>query len=244
MTKKPMEKPLGTKEAMIVAAERRFALHGLEGASLRQIALDSNQRNESAAHYHFGSREGLIRAILGHRISTINARREKRLEEARRIPGGQISARAIASVVIYPMAEEIFSNWRNCYWIRFISQLFAIDKFSFFADEFESSSRALVQAYDLMGSIPGIDPIVLEARKQILRHDVVWGLARVEAISFHERRETCELHIANLVDMIAAGISVAPSKDTIRKAEALGKAVRNPLNSSGALTSSGDTPVA
>lgn len=219
-------KPLATKEAMIVAAERRFALHGLEGASLRQIALDSNQRNESAAHYHFGSREGLIRAILGHRISRINARREMRLEEAKRLPGGLIPPRAIASIVIYPMAEEIFSNWRQCYWIRFISQLFAIDKFSFFAEEFESSSRALVEAYDLLENIPGIDQTVLEARKEILRRDVVWGLARVEAFSFHESRETCELHIANLVDMIAAGISVAPSSDTIMKAEALRKADR------------------
>lgn len=214
-------KPLATKEAMIVAAERRFALHGLEGASLRQIALDSNQRNESAAHYHFGSREGLIRAILGHRISRINARREKRLEEAKRLSGGLVPPRAIASIVIYPMAEEIFSNWRQCYWIRFISQLFAIDKFSFFAQEFESSSRALVEAYDLLESIPGIDQTVLEARKEILRRDVVWGLARVEAISFHESRETCELHIANLVDMIAAGISVVPSSDTMMKADAL-----------------------
>lgn len=217
-------KPLATKEAMIVAAERRFSLHGLEGASLRQIALDSNQRNESAAHYHFGSREGLIRAILGHRISTINARRERRLEEARRLPSGLVPPRAIASIVIYPMAEEIFSNWRHCYYIRFISQLFAIDKFSFFADEFESSSRALVEAYELLESIPGIDQTVLEARKEILRRDVVWGLARVEAISFYESRETCELHIANLVDMIAAGISVVPSSDTMMKAEALRKA--------------------
>lgn len=222
-----MTKPLPTKEAMIVAAERRFALHGLEGASLRQIALEANQRNESAAHYHFGSREGLIRAILGYRISSINARREKRLEEARRVPAGLTSPSVIASLVIYPMAEEIFLNWRNCYWVRFISQLFAIDKFAFFADEFESSSRALVEAYDLMESIPGIDATVLEARKEILRRDVVWGLARVEAISFQESRETCELHIANLVDMIAAGISVVPSKDTILKAEALRIATGN-----------------
>ncbi|WP_340313944.1 TetR/AcrR family transcriptional regulator [Rhizorhabdus argentea] len=220
MTKTATVKPLGTKEAMIVAAERRFALHGLEGASLRQIAIDSGQRNESAAHYHFGSREGLIRAILGHRISTINARREKRLKAVNRSPGCPISPESIASIVIHPMADEIFSNWRNCYWVRFISQLFSIDKFKSFSEEFESYSPALVAAYDLMKTIPGVDPIVLKVRGEILRQDVVWGLSRVEAMSFHESREACELHIANLVDMIAAAISVVPSRNTILKVKA------------------------
>lgn len=206
---------------MIVAAERRFALHGLEGVSLRQIALDSGQRNESAAHYHFGSREGLIRAILDHRISELNRRREKLLDAAKRDQGGAISAHSIASIVILPMADEIFLNWRNCYWVRFISQLFAIDKFTYFAEEFESSSPALFEANSLMKTIPGIDQTVLEVRSDILRRDVVWGLSRVEAMSFQESRELCELHIANLIDMIAAGISAVPSTETLLKAKAL-----------------------
>ncbi|MEJ7925352.1 TetR/AcrR family transcriptional regulator [Sphingobium sp. AN641] len=217
-----MTKPLPTKEAMIVAAERRFAMHGLEGVSLRQIALDSGQRNESAAHYHFGSREGLIRAILDHRISALNRRREKLLEAAKREQGKSISPHSIASIVILPMADEIFLNWRNCYWVRFISQLFAIDKFTYFADEFESTSPALFEANGLMKTIPGIDPAILEVRSDILRRDVVWGLSRVEAMSFRESREMCELHIANLIDMIAAGISAVPSSDTLLKAKALG----------------------
>lgn len=219
-----MKKPLGTKEAMIVAAERRFALHGLEGTSLRQIAIDSGQRNESVAHYHFGSREGLIRAILSYRISSINERREQRLVEAKQGNKGAIPAETIAAVVILPMAEEIFINWRNCYWTRFISQLFAIDKFRFLAEEFEAKSPALAEAHELLAKIPGVAPAVLDVRREILRRDVVWGLSRVEEMSFHESAEMCELHIANLVDMIAAGISVAPSKDTLLKAQAVGRA--------------------
>ncbi|MEJ7935449.1 helix-turn-helix domain-containing protein [Sphingobium sp. AN558] len=219
-----MTKSLSTKEAMILAAERRFALHGMEGVSLRQIAMDSGQRNESAAHYHFGSREGLIRAILEHRISRINARRETLLDAAQRSPDGVVSPVAIASVVIQPMADEIFANWRNCYWVRFMSQLFAIDKFRYFAGEFESASPALARAYDLMRALPGIDPAVLDVRREMLSREVVWGLSRIEAMSFHASREICELHVANLVDMIAAGIAAPPSDQTLRKARALGRA--------------------
>lgn len=218
-----MTKPGGTKEAMIVAAERRFALHGLEGTSLRQIAIDSGQRNESVAHYHFGSREGLIRAILNYRISTINERRAKHLAKA--MDGKSwIPAETIAAVIILPMAEEIFINWRNCYWVRFMSQLFAIDQFRYLAAEFESQSPALIATHDLMAAMPGIDAAVLDIRRDILRRNVVWGLSRVEEMSFHETAEMCELHIANLIDMFGAGISAAPSKDTLRKAAALGRA--------------------
>lgn len=216
-----MKSPLSTKEAMIVAAERRFALYGMEGTSMRQIAMDAGQRNESAANYHFGSREGLIRAILDYRITELNARRAKLLEAAKVREGHRISPRTIASIFILPMAEEIFLNWRQCYWVRFISQLWAIDKFQYFADEFESSSPALFEANALLQTIPGIDSTVLKARREILRRDVVWGLSRVEAMSFYENRELCELHIANLIDMIAAGISAAPSDDTLAKVKAL-----------------------
>ncbi|WP_340265844.1 TetR/AcrR family transcriptional regulator [Sphingobium mellinum] len=221
MTKKQMAKDLSTKEAMIVAAERRFALNGMEGTSMRQIAIDAGQRNESAAHYHFGSREGLIRAILSYRIATLNARRQQLLQQARDRREKLISPREIASIFILPMADEIFLNWRNCYWVRFISHLWSIEKFQYLASEFESSSSALTEANDLLRTIPGVDPMILEVRRTILRRDVVWGLSRVEAMSFHESREMCELHVANLVDMIAAGISVPPSQDTIVKANAV-----------------------
>lgn len=221
MTNGEAPRPLPTKEAMIVAGERRFALHGMEGTSLRQIAMDSGQRNESAAHYHFGSREGLIRAILRYRISAINVRRERLLDAAQRRDGGAISPVSIASVMIRPMADEIFADWRNCYWVRFMSQLFAIEKFRYLADEFELMSPALVETYGLMSTIPGVDPSILEVRRMILSRDVIWGLFRVEAMSFHESREICELHVANLVDMIAAGIAAPPSQDTLVLAQTL-----------------------
>ncbi len=40
-------------------------------------------------------------------------------------------------------------------------------------------------------------------------------------MSFHKSREVCELHVANLIDMIAASISVIPSEDTLIKVKTL-----------------------
>ena len=52
-----------TREQLILAGERLFALSGLDSVSLRQINSAAGQRNSSAAHYHFGSKEALVQAI-------------------------------------------------------------------------------------------------------------------------------------------------------------------------------------
>jgi AcrR family transcriptional regulator len=61
---------------LVVAAERLFAQRGIDGVSLRQIAVDAGSANNSAVHYHFGSKEALIAAIFRHRLpQLINERR-------------------------------------------------------------------------------------------------------------------------------------------------------------------------
>jgi AcrR family transcriptional regulator len=56
---------------IVMTAERLFALHGIDGVSLRQIAIESGSANNSAVHYHFGSKNGLIQAIFRYRLSRI-----------------------------------------------------------------------------------------------------------------------------------------------------------------------------
>src|SRR4051812_37729767 len=66
---------------IVLAAERLFALHGIDGVSLRQISAEAGSSNNSAVHYHFGSKEGLIAAIFHHRLPQIIS--ERRLLTAR-----------------------------------------------------------------------------------------------------------------------------------------------------------------
>src|SRR5438105_6212398 len=70
---------------LVLTAERLFALHGIDGVSLRQIATEAGSANNSAVHYHFGSKEGLIAAIFQHRLPQII--RERQLLAARCDPG-------------------------------------------------------------------------------------------------------------------------------------------------------------
>lgn len=52
-----------TREKIIKAASRAFAQHGYESASVRQI-VGQAKVNQASINYHFGSKEGLYRAVL------------------------------------------------------------------------------------------------------------------------------------------------------------------------------------
>ena len=53
-----------TKERLVREAERLFARRGLYQVTVREITEAAGQRNVSALNYHFGSREGILDAIL------------------------------------------------------------------------------------------------------------------------------------------------------------------------------------
>jgi TetR/AcrR family transcriptional regulator, regulator of cefoperazone and chloramphenicol sensitivity len=52
-----------TREKIIKAASRAFARNGYDGASIRTIVAAADV-NQAAINYHFGSKEGLYRAVL------------------------------------------------------------------------------------------------------------------------------------------------------------------------------------
>jgi AcrR family transcriptional regulator len=64
-----------TREALLRSAERRFARDGISGARMRDIVRDAGQGNDSAVGYHFGSREGLLRAIVERHLAAMEAAR-------------------------------------------------------------------------------------------------------------------------------------------------------------------------
>jgi AcrR family transcriptional regulator len=65
-----------TKERILREAGRLFARRGLWQPTVREITAAAGQRNVSALNYHFGSRDGLLAAILEHHgVPTDDARR-------------------------------------------------------------------------------------------------------------------------------------------------------------------------
>ncbi|WP_030212973.1 TetR/AcrR family transcriptional regulator [Streptomyces bikiniensis] len=62
-----------TREKLIRAAEELFAAQGVHGAQLRDVVARAGQANPSAVQYHFGSRAGLLDAVMAGRQARTEA---------------------------------------------------------------------------------------------------------------------------------------------------------------------------
>lgn len=68
-----------TRERLLAAGARLFAERGIHGAQMRDVVRAAGQANDSAVHYHFGSREGLLGAICLRHLEEMEPDRRARL---------------------------------------------------------------------------------------------------------------------------------------------------------------------
>lgn len=108
------------RERIILAAEELIAERGL-GASLRDIAVAAGQRNNSAVHYYFGSRDGLIRAILDRRMAPMEQRRLALLTSYE-VAGGGDDVRTLVEIMVRPMFTVPYQDGSTHY-ARFLEQV-------------------------------------------------------------------------------------------------------------------------
>jgi AcrR family transcriptional regulator len=71
-----------TKTRILDTAERLFAQKGFDAVSLRNIIASAGV-NLAAVHYHFGSKQALIHAVIARRLRPINEERLAKLADAR-----------------------------------------------------------------------------------------------------------------------------------------------------------------
>lgn len=75
----PASDPGETRARLLDTAEEMFAEFGFNGVSMRAITGKAGV-NLAAAHYHFGSKEGLYRAVFARRVGPMNEEREHLLQ--------------------------------------------------------------------------------------------------------------------------------------------------------------------
>lgn len=96
-----------TRESILDAAERLFARHGLDGATLRAIT-QAARVNLAAVNYHFGGKDALYRAVFVRRIRPMNVARLANLEVAEREAGmSAIPLRVLLEMIFRPIADLI-----------------------------------------------------------------------------------------------------------------------------------------
>ncbi len=112
-----------TRTNLLDAAEHLFAHEGVDRASLRSITRAA-EANLAAVHYHFGSKEALVREVLARRLGPLNERRLRLLDEAER-DGDNPRLEAIVGAFVLPALEMVQRERGGHAFARFVCRTFS-----------------------------------------------------------------------------------------------------------------------
>jgi AcrR family transcriptional regulator len=115
-----------TRQKLLDAAARAFAEHGVFNASLIEITRQAGQRNRGALHYHFGSRNGVLCAVIDRHAAFLARREGELLEIALRAPNDDVAV--VIEAIVRPAAELAESGWRGRCCLLIIAELAGEDR--------------------------------------------------------------------------------------------------------------------
>jgi len=98
-----------TRARLLRAGERLFAERGIHQVRLREINALAGQRNSSALHYHFGSRDGLVEAILSEHQTAMDRKVRPALDGLVAGPG-EPTVRAVVAIWVDALTAQLHTE--------------------------------------------------------------------------------------------------------------------------------------
>jgi AcrR family transcriptional regulator len=208
----------GTKLRIVKAAERLFALHGIDGVTLQQILKGAGQRNSSAMHYHFGSRDALIEAIFMWRVTKIDAHRNHMIDDLLAEGRGD-DIRGILETAVIPFIGPIQESGEPSYYNRFLLEVHRSPTVSFDDIIAGKADRGLTRMNELMlAQLKDIPAELRMTRIATIRSTLIFACAEIEALRSRKLQEKSEFNfdraVENLIDMASAAFIAPVSPQT------------------------------
>lgn len=205
-----------TRDALLEEGALLFARRGVGAVTARELHAAVGARNESALHYHFGSRDGLVGAIV---VGHVEAVEERRTALVRRLEadGRTGDLRALVAALARPMADDLATPLGRAH-LRLVAQL-SLPSLAyrppFSAAEAPSGAAVVGWITALLADLPG--PVRVE-RLAALRTQLI-GLFAFRAQLHDDSGDgevvgTDELFVENVVDLLVAGLAAPPSPET------------------------------
>ena len=193
--------PEPARRLILDAALRRFARNGISGTSLREIRLAAKQGNAGALHYHFGDKQGLLRALLERELPLLVERRKALLVDVH-------DARSAAAVFVLPFAQLATGTEHEREVVQLLAQLH--DDVSFSIEDISDliGDTGTGDAYVLLRErVVGVSDELLAERVRVgvnsfLHAAAIWarGERRVHQVSD-------DVFCSNLVDMFLGAVA-------------------------------------
>jgi AcrR family transcriptional regulator len=183
------ERVAATRARLIDSAERLFLAHGPDEVSVRMVNAAAGL-NPAAVHYHFGSRDGLVLALLEDRLT---GRRYVFDRMAQLAAAPDVHIRDVVELSVDPLLRLATGSPRQRLWVRLLADVVRRDPDSAFAQEAFAYEQwtALAQR-----ALPKLPPDLVRRR---WTYAVALQLAMVE--TRFDRDE--------LVDFLVGGLSIS-----------------------------------
>jgi AcrR family transcriptional regulator len=214
-----------TRNQIKAAAQMLFARHGVDAVTVQQIFDAAGQRNNAALHYHFRTKEELIRQMVVDGAKVLDARRREMLADMEK-RGGPANIREVMLILIMPVIElGEDERWRG--YIRFTSHLQASDP-KVLRDALNNRwNSGYVECFNHLKRMLPLPAAIVEQRLSILTIYANAVLSAHEAAL--ESRSTKSSRLwgqpfttENILDMLEAAVASAPSEATLAKLQEAG----------------------
>ncbi len=156
-----------TQEAILSAAERLYAEHGVFAVSNRQVSEAAGQGNNAAVGYHFGTKTDLVRAIeQKHRASI-----ERLLESMVAKTGDSTELRDWVSCLVCSLTEHLAQLGNPTWYARFAAQALADPEYQKIVVKDALASPSLVRVVDgITRCVSGLPSAVVTERNIMARN--------------------------------------------------------------------------
>lgn len=97
------QRSVETRARLKRVARRMFAIRGISAVGLREVAVEAGQRNTAAVHYHFGTKDDLLRELLVDGARAIDVHRQAIIDQAE--SAGTVSMDHVVRAFVQPSLD-------------------------------------------------------------------------------------------------------------------------------------------
>lgn len=153
-----------TKNRILDAAEKLFAVHGFTKTSLRAVTGEA-EVNLAAVNYYFGSKDRLFESIIERRLIPLNEQRLKMLDEVC-TNMDKLSLYDVISSFIKPTLELLNKDEQKRYFVQLVGRIRV---------EQNGIEKEIFQRY-MKPVFPPFITCIQELKPHLSIQKIIWGL--------------------------------------------------------------------
>jgi AcrR family transcriptional regulator len=208
-----------TRAKIISTAERLYAESGIDAVSLNEITREAEQKNKSALTYHFGGKEGLLKAIIEKHLEGVLEQLDIYLDDLEL--QNAVTLENVIRSVVYALAAKLDDEDGGRHCLSILAQLVSLNnRHSLSVNEFIGEDhRLMVNLQNLTDGTPDVlRSVRLMQGSQMLFHSLshlaIIMNKKPGTSPFRSHDHLNKVFIDSLVDSLVAIANIEPSQAT------------------------------